>query len=110
MRKHKTLDVSPELIAERLHLPEGTDIIGAIMDLRHGSIEFVVTHPDFPELPEAADPPPVDVRFTRTDDGIVSEYVEPQPAREYVTVAELLDVFNNVEEVFGNDSPPERPD
>lgn len=44
--------VNPHLLAEALHMPEGTVIDNAQWDMREGQIVLRVQHPDIPAVPE----------------------------------------------------------
>lgn len=49
---YRALKVSPVLLAKDLHMPEGSEIIGAEWCFREGSVTLYVRHPSFPAEPE----------------------------------------------------------
>jgi hypothetical protein len=60
--------ITPEFLREVLHLPAGTDIVGASCHYPL-HVELVVTHPDLPDvtLAQGESPPLVAPTFIRQD-------------------------------------------
>ncbi len=66
------MKVSPELMAQCLHLPEGTQILGAKKDAFDFAIELVVEHPDIKEVTEGNELPYCRPKF-RTQESVAFE-------------------------------------
>ena len=48
--KHALLTIMPELLTERLFLPEGATIVGAMWDVRTRTVVFDVEHGELHEV------------------------------------------------------------
>ena len=55
--KRAVISVSPENLALVLHLPIGTQVIGAQWNSSTWNVELIVTHGSLPELPEGGKAP-----------------------------------------------------
>ena len=60
------LSVTPELLTQLLHLPEGVNILDARHDGFRQVVELLITGPMLPELPENEATPMVRALFTKT--------------------------------------------
>lgn len=71
--------MSPELIINSLHMPEGTEIIYAETVNQFGDIEFIVSHDDLREveLAEGEKPPLLTPLVTRKPETITWHWYKP---------------------------------
>ena len=80
-RKVARIRLSPGLISETLHMPDGTKIVGAALT-EEGDLELTIEHPDL--YAQSADvPPPLLYPYvTRQPEKIVWDWKQIPPVRQ----------------------------
>jgi hypothetical protein len=65
LNRRAVVRVSVELLADALHLPEGTTLLGAQWNHTTRDVELFVSHESLPLIPVGCPCPPINVEITR---------------------------------------------